>query len=123
MRSAQLVALLAIVSFQTLGVAVLTGIWAYEFFTRGSDDLVSAISLLLVMTAAVGWLAATSSGIYQKRRWAFSSAVVAEILTIILGLALIPGDLFWGWVLLGPAIVALIILLSRNFGRQFSEEV
>lgn len=122
MRSAQLVALLAIVSFQTLGVAVLTGIWAYEFFTRGSDDLVSAISLLLVMTAAVGWLAATSSGIYQKRRWAFSSAVVAEILTIILGLALIPGDLFWGWVLLGPAIVALIILLSRNLGRQFSEE-
>jgi hypothetical protein len=123
MRSAQLVALLAIVSFQTLGVAVLTGIWSYEFFTRGSDDLVSAISLLLVMTAAVGWLTATSSGIYQKRRWAFSSAVVAEILTIILGLALIPGDLFWGWVLLGPAIVALIILLSRNFGRQFSEEV
>lgn len=123
MRSAQLVALLAIVSFQTLGVAVLTGIWAYEFFTLGSDDLVSAISLLLVMTAAVGWLTATSSGIYQKRRWAFSSAVVAEILTIILGLALIPGDLFWGWVLLGPAIVALIILLSRNFGRQFSEEV
>lgn len=123
MRSAQLVALLAIVSFQTLGVAVLTGIWAYEFFTRGSDDLVSAISLLLVMTAAFGWLTATSSGIYHKRRWAFSSAVVAEILTIILGLALIPGDLFWGWVLLGPAIVALIILLSRNLGRQFSEEV
>jgi hypothetical protein len=123
MRSAQLVALLAIVSFQTLGVAVLTGIWAYEFFTLGSDDLVSAISLLLVMAAAVGWLTATSSGIYQKRRWAFSSAVVAEILTVILGLALIPGDLFWGWVLLGPAIVALIILLSRNFGRQISEEV
>lgn len=123
MRSAQLVALLTIVSFQTLGVAVLTGIWAYEFFTLGSDDLVSAISLLLVMAAAVGWLTATSSGIYQKRRWAFSSAVVAEILTVILGLALIPGDLFWGWVLLGPAIVALIILLSRNFGRQISEEV
>ena len=122
MRSAQLVALLAIITIQTLGVAVLTGLWVYEFFTLGSEDLVSAISLLLVMVAAVGWLAATASGVYQKKRWAFSSAVVAEILTVILGLALIPGDLVMGWVLLGPAIIALIILLSRNTGRELANQ-
>lgn len=122
MRSAQLVALLVIISLQTLGVAVLTGLWIYEFFTQGSEDLVSAISLLLVMVAAVGWLTATASGVYQKKRWAFSSSVVAEILTVILGLALIPGDLVLGWVLLGPAIVALVILLSRNLGKQISQE-
>ena len=122
MRSAQLVALLAIITIQTLGVAVLTGFWVYEFFTLGSEDLVSAISLLLVMVAAVGWLAATASGVYQKKRWAFSSAVVAEILTVILGLALIPGDLVMGWVLLGPAIIALIILLSRNTGRELANQ-
>ena len=122
MRSAQLVALLAIITIQTLGVAVLTGFWVYEFFTLGSEDLVSAISLLLVMVAAVGWLAATSTGVYQKKRWAFSSAVVAEILTVILGLALIPGDLVMGWVLLGPAIIALIILLSRNTGRELANQ-
>ena len=122
MRSAQLVALLAIITIQTLGVAVLTGFWVYEFFTMGSEDLVSAISLLLVMVAAVGWLAATSTGVYQKKRWAFSSAVVAEILTVILGLALIPGDLVMGWVLLGPAIIALIILLSRNTGRELANQ-
>lgn len=122
MRSAQLVALLAIITIQTLGVAVLTGLWVYEFFTLGSEDLVTAISLLLVMVAAVGWLAATASGVYQKKRWAFSSAVVAEILTVILGLALIPGDLVMGWVLLGPAIIALIILLSRNAGRELANQ-
>lgn len=122
MRSAQLVALLAIITIQTLGVAVLTGLWVYEFFTLGSEDLVSAISLLLVMVAAVGWLAATASGVYQKKRWAFSSAVVAEILTVILGLALIPGDLVMGWVLLGPAIIALIILLSKNTGRELANQ-
>ena len=122
MRAAQLVALLAIITIQTLGVAVLTGFWVYEFFTLGSEDLVSAISLLLVMVAAVGWLAATSTGVYQKKRWAFSSAVVAEILTVILGLALIPGDLVMGWVLLGPAIIALIILLSRNTGRELANQ-
>jgi hypothetical protein len=122
MRSAQLVALLAIITIQTLGVAVLTGLWVYEFFTLGSEDLVSAVSLLLVMVAAVGWLAATASGVYQKKRWAFSSAVVAEILTVILGLALIPGDLVMGWVLLGPAIIALIILLSRNTGRELANQ-
>ncbi len=122
MRSAQLVALLAIITIQTLGVAVLTGLWVYEFLTLGSEDLVSAISLLLVMVAAVGWLAATASGVYQKKRWAFSSAVVAEILTVILGLALIPGDLVMGWVLLGPAIIALIILLSRNTGRELANQ-
>ena len=122
MRSAQLVALLAIITIQTLGVAVLTGFWVYEFLTLGSEDLVSAISLLFVMVAAVGWLAATASGVYQKKRWAFSSAVVAEILTVILGLALIPGDLVMGWVLLGPAIIALIILLSRNTGRELANQ-
>ncbi|HEY7796399.1 MAG TPA: hypothetical protein VIB61_01325, partial [Microbacteriaceae bacterium] len=111
-----------IISLQTLGVAVLTGLWIYEFITQGSEDLVSAVSLLLVMVAAVGWLAATASGVYQKKRWAFSSSVVAELLTVILGLALIPGDLVLGWVLLGPAIVALIILLSRNLGQQISKE-
>jgi hypothetical protein len=86
MRSAQLLALFAILSFQTIGVAVLTGFWVYEFFTEGSDDLVSAVSLLLVMVAAIGWLAAITTGIFQKKRWAFSSSIVAEILTVILGL-------------------------------------
>jgi len=121
MRSAQLLALFAILSFQTIGVAVLTGFWVYEFFTEGSDDLVSAVSLLLVMVAAIGWLTATTTGIFQKKRWAFSSSIVAEILTVILGLAIIPGNALLGWLLLGPAIVALIILLSRNLGRQISE--
>jgi hypothetical protein len=122
MRSAQLLALFAIISFQTIGVAVLTGFWVYEFFTGGSDDLVSAVSLLLVTVAAIGWLAATTTGIFQKKRWAFSSSIVAELLTVILGLAIIPGNALLGWLLLGPAIVALIILLSRNLGRQISEQ-
>lgn len=122
MRSAQLLALFAILLFQTLGVAILTGFWVYEFFTEGSDDLVSAVSLLLVMVAAIGWLTATTTGIFQKKRWAFSSSIVAEILTVILGLAIIPGNALLGWLLLGPAIVALIILLSRNLGRQISDQ-
>jgi hypothetical protein len=122
MRSAQLVALLAIIIGQALGVAGLTGLWVCEFITLGSDDLLSAISLLLVMAAAVAWLAAISTGVYQKKRWAFSSAVVAEILTVILGLALIPGDLVMGWLLLGPAIVALIILLSKKTGREIANQ-
>ncbi len=122
MRSAQLLALFAILSFQTMGVAVLTGFWVYEFFTEGSDDLVSAVSLLLVMVAAIGWLTATTTGIFQKKRWAFSSSIVAEILTVILGLAIIPGNALLGWLLLGPAIVALIVLLSRNLGRQISDQ-
>ena len=122
MRSAQLLALFAILLIQTLGLAALTGLWLFEFFTQGSDDLVSAVSLLLVMVAAIGWLAATSSGVFQKKRWAFSSSIVAQILTVILGLAIIPGDALLGWLLLGPAIVALIILLSRNLGRQISEQ-
>jgi len=122
MRSAQLLALFAILSFQTMGVAVLTGFWVYEFFTEGSDDLVSAVSLLLVMVAAIGWLTATTTGVFQKKRWAFSSSIVAEILTVILGLAIIPGNALLGWLLLGPAIVALIVLLSRNLGRQISDQ-
>ena len=122
MRSAQLLALFAILLFQTLGVAILTGFWVYEFFTEGSDDLVSAVSLLLVMVAAIGWLTATTTGIFQKKRWAFSSSIVAEILTVILGLAIIPGNALLGWLLLGPAIVALIVLLSRNLGRQISDQ-
>lgn len=122
MRSAQLLALLTIITLQTLGVALITGLWIYEFFSEGSEDLLSAVSLLLVMVAAVGWLAATSNGIFQRKRWAFSSSVVAEILAVILGLALIPGDLVVGWLLLGPAIIALVILLSRNIGKQISTQ-
>ena len=122
MRSAQLLALFAILFAQTAGVAILTGFWIFEFLTLGSDDLVSAVSLLLVMVAAIGWLAATTSGVFQKKRWAFSSSIVAEILTVILGLAIIPGNALLGWLLLGPAIAALIILLSRNLGRQISEQ-
>jgi len=122
MRSAQLLALFAILIFQTIGVALLTGFWVYEFFTEGSDDLVSAVSLLLVMVAAIGWLTATTTGVFQKKRWAFSSSIVAEILTVILGLAIIPGNDLVGWLLLGPAIVAIIILLSRNLGRQISDQ-
>lgn len=121
MRSAQLVALLIIIAFQTFGVGVLTGGWIFQFLNTGSEDFVSAVALLLVAIAAVGWLVATTVGVMKKNRWAFSSAVVAEILASILGLNAIPENPLVGWILLGPAIVALVILLSRGLGKEISQ--
>ena len=122
MRSAQFVALIAIVVLQALGVIAITGIWTFEFFNGQGIDFVSSLSLLLVMIAASGWLIATSVGLRNRRRWALSSAVVVEILGVILGLAAIPENLFLGWLILAPAIIALVILLSRNIGKQISEK-
>ncbi len=122
MRSAQFVALVVIVILQALGVIAITGIWTFEFFNGQGIDFVSSLSLLLVMIAASGWLIATSVGLKNRRRWALSSAVVVEILGVILGLAAIPENLFLGWLILGPAIIALVILLSRNIGNQISEK-
>lgn len=100
---------------------MLTGGWIFQFLNTGSEDFVSAVALLLVAIAAVGWLVATTVGVMKKNRWAFSSAVVAEILASILGLNAIPENPLVGWILLGPAIVALVILLSRGLGKEISQ--
>jgi len=121
MRSAQFVALVGVVILQAIGVTILTSIWIFEFFNGQGIDFVSSVSLLLVMVAASGWLIATSVGLRNRRRWAFSSAVVIQILGVILGLAAVPQNMILGWLILGPAIIALVILLSRNIGKQISE--
>jgi|GEM_PF-1466125 len=122
MRSAQFVALVAIVTLQAVGVSVLTGIWTFQFFNGQGIDFVSSVSLLLVMVAFSGWLIGTTVGLRNRRRWALSSSVVIQIMGVILGLAAIPQNLLLGWLILGPAIIALVILLSRNIGKQISEK-
>lgn len=125
MRSIQLRLSVLIVALEALGLAILLGFWVFEFATEGANDTLSAIALLGIFLAATIWLAVISHGLFNRKRWAHSAAIFIQIILAVVGLASFTGEfgsLFFGWLILTPAIIGLISMLSSKMKDEFSQE-
>lgn len=125
MRSIQLRLSVLVTSLEALGLAILLGFWVFEFITRGAGDTLTAIALLAIVLAATVWLSVISFGLYARKRWAHSAGIFVQIMLAIIGLASFAGEfgsLFFGWLILTPAIVGLVSMLSKKMKDEFSQE-
>ena len=93
---------------------VLTAQTISAFLSRGEDDILAALSIVIVVILALVWVIVTAIGALKRRRWSRSSAVTIQIFIAAIAVGAFQG--FYaqpaiGWALLAPALVTLIAAL------------
>lgn len=93
---------------------VLTAQTIFGFLSRGEDDILAALSIVIVVILALVWVIVTAIGALRCRRWSRSSAVTIQIFIAAIAVGAFQG--FYaqpaiGWALLAPALVTLIAAL------------
>ena len=86
-----------------------------ELLTVVPESYPSAIFLTVLTAAAAAWLGATAVGALRRRPWARGAAVVWQVLQGGVAIACFQGMFAQpaiGWLLLVPALVALVLLFT-----------
>jgi hypothetical protein len=79
------------------------------------ESYASAVFLTVLTAAAAGWLGAITIGVLRRRSWARGAATVWQVLQGGIAIACFQGVFAQpaiGWVLLVPALVALVLLFT-----------
>ena len=115
-RSHPLLLILAVLLFAECALLVAaTAYLVLELLTVVPESYPSAIFLTVLTTAAAGWLGAIAVGVLRRRSWARGAATVWQVLQGGVAIACFQGIFAQpaiGWLLLVPAIVALVLLFT-----------
>ena len=111
-----LLLLLAVLLFAECALLVAaTGYLVLELLTVVPESYPSAIFLTVLTAAAAGWLGAIAVGVLRRRSWSRGAATVWQVLQGGIAIACFQGIFAQpaiGWLLLLPAIVALVLLFT-----------
>jgi len=116
-------ALAVIVSAEFLLLVGATGFLVVELFVATPSSLPTAIALTVVVAIAAVWLAVITVNILRCQPWVRSAALVWQVLQIAVAIGSFQGlfarqDI--GWLLLIPAVVAIILLFTPPVIRATS---
>ncbi len=107
---------LAVLTFAQCALLVVAiGYLVIELIVATPDSYASAVALTVLTAIAAVWLAVIGVNVLRGNPWVRGATVVVQILQIAVAIGCFQGafarpDL--GWLLLIPAIVALILLFS-----------
>ena len=94
------------------------GVWSLILLFLGdSASFISAVFLLGMVLAAALWASNISLGVWQHKRWAYSPALVLQLLIASIATASFGGQFgnFWiGFGLLIPAAIAFYCVFSKE---------
>jgi len=116
-RRHPLILVLAVIVFaEFLLLVAATGFLVIELFVATPSSFPTAIALTVVVAIAAVWLAVITVNILQRQSWVRSAALVWQVLQIAVAIGSFQGlfarqDI--GWLLLIPAVVAIILLFTR----------
>jgi hypothetical protein len=114
-RHPLLMLLAVLVLAECLLLVVATGYLVVELLTVVPESYASAVFLTVLTAAAAGWLGAITIGVLRRRSWARGAATVWQVLQGGIAIACFQGVFAQpaiGWVLLVPALVALVLLFT-----------
>ncbi len=112
-----LMVLLAVIVFaEFLLLVAATGFLVIELLVATPSSFPTAIALTVVVAIAAVWLAVITLNILRCQPWVRSAALVWQVLQIAVAIGSFQGlfarqDI--GWLLLIPAVVAIILLFTR----------
>lgn len=109
------VALAVLIFAQSVLLAVATGYLVIELIVATPDSYASAVALAVLTTIAAVWLAVIGSNILRGSAWVRGATIVVQVLQIAVAIGTFQGafarpDL--GWLLLIPALAALVLLFT-----------
>ncbi|MWB99942.1 hypothetical protein [Agromyces seonyuensis] len=122
---AGLVAAVVLVALEALAVGAVVVWLGWELVVDTPASYASSIALTVVVLLGLLWLVATTIGLARAQAWARPSAITWQILQVSIAVGAFQGlfarsDI--GWALLLPAIVVVVLLLSRPVRARFVHE-
>jgi uncharacterized membrane protein YhaH (DUF805 family) len=88
----------------------------FELITVTPDSIASALALTVLTALAAVWVLAIAIGVLRSRAWSRGAAMVWQVLQIAVAVGAFQGSFARpevGWLLLLPALGALVLLFSR----------
>ena len=118
-------ALTVVLALEALAVTGLALFLLFELLTQPASSVASGIAIVVIGFLAAVWLVAIVVGAVRRRPWIRGAAVTWQLVQIAVAFGCFQGlfarpDL--GWVLLVPALLALVLLLSRNVTEALRTE-
>jgi hypothetical protein len=103
-------------------VALLTVTLVVELLLASAASITSAIALTVLVAMAATWLGAIVVGAWRGRAWVRSAGIVWQVLQFAVGLGALQGVFAQpagGWLLLGTAVLAVLLLVSKPVAEAF----
>jgi hypothetical protein len=112
-RATSLVALVALVAAQGVGLAGLAVFFLVELVVSTPLSVPRAVmAALLTLLAGLGLLA-VARGLHRRRRWARAPALVTQLIVLPVGVGLVQGGRWYvGVPLIGWALGVLVLLFT-----------
>ena len=111
-----LLAFLAVLLFAECVLLVVATVYlVVELLTVEPESYASAVFLTVLTALAAGWLGAIAIGAVRRRPWIRGAAIVWQVLQGGVAIACFQGIFAQpaiGWLLLVPALVALVLLFT-----------
>ena len=115
-KSRQVIVLSALIFLEAALVVGATVFLLVELLTVTPDSLPSALALTVLTAIAAVWVTAIAIGLLRGRAWGRGAAIVWQVLQIAVAVGAFQGTFARaevGWLLLVPALAALVLLFSR----------
>jgi hypothetical protein len=115
-RSWPVVVLSALIFLEAALVGGATAFLVFELLTVQAQSLASALALTVLTALAAVWVVAIAVGLLRGRAWSRGAAIVWQVLQIAVAVGAFQGSFARaevGWLLLVPALVALVLLFTR----------
>jgi hypothetical protein len=124
MKSKPLALRLAVVlgAIEVLSAAAVTVFFAYGLISNQANDLVALLTIVLLLAATTGFLAAATFALHNLNSWGRSALIFWQFLQISLGWGTLEGETGIPWlaalIFLVSGVTA-VILFSRPIGKLF----
>ena len=115
-KSRQVIVLSALIFLEAALVVGATAFLLFELVTVTPDSLASALALTVLTALAAAWVIAIAIGVLRGRAWSRGAAMVWQVLQIAVAVGAFQGSFARpevGWLLLLPALAAIVLLFSR----------
>lgn len=116
--------LLALLAAEFLLVVAVVVALVIEVLVAPATSLASAIALTVVAAIAAVWLGAILAGVWRRRAWTRSAAIVWQVLQFAVGLGGLQGAFAqpaWGWPLIVASVLGFVLCVSMPVATALTE--
>jgi hypothetical protein len=102
---------------EALALVCVVLLLVFDIVTQPASSIASAIALTVLVIIAAAFVAAVAVAMVKRAPWSRGAAVVWQLVQLAIGVGAFQGATAqpgWGWAILAPTIVALILLFTKS---------
>ena len=102
---------------EAVAVIVVVVVLVFDIVTQPAASLSSAIALTVLVAIAAVFVTAVAVAMAKRAPWSRGAALVWQLVQLAIAVGAFQGATAqpaWGWVILAPTLVALILLFTKS---------